>query len=140
MKIRKALGTSAALMAVLLAAAPSASAGGNWDYGTSRLKLSNGYLFTTIAADWDYPTEQPGGGVYWKMDEWYEKNGGGTITAQFGFSYHGYSYNKGWFTQNVNTTSHEFFNGLGFNDCANVVGWLAVQDQGTFYNAPVTAC
>ncbi|MGW8358440.1 hypothetical protein [Streptomyces wedmorensis] len=140
MKIRPVLGATAGLLALLTAVAPAASAGGNWDYGTSRTKLSNGYLFTQIKADWDYPIEQPDGSVYWKMNEWYDKTGGGTITAQFGFNYHGYSYSKGWFTQSAGTTSSAYFDGLGFNDCSHVVGWLAVQGQNTFYNAPVTAC
>ncbi|ROQ98238.1 hypothetical protein EDE04_4766 [Streptomyces sp. 2132.2] len=121
------------LVALGLALAPAASAG-NVDYGISMTKLSNGKLWTTIRPDNVHE------GSWWTMSETYEKTGGGTITAKLGFNYHGYSYDKGWFSQSAGTDHSEGFDWLGFDDCNDIVGWMAVQGQGTFYNAPVSIC
>ncbi len=130
----------AGLVALSAVVAPSALAGGNWSYGISKTELTNGTLWTKIQTDRNYPGTQPNGEWWWEMYESFDKRKGGAITAQFGFNYHGHSYSKGWFTQTAGTTSNERFDGLGFNDCSHVVGWLAVSGQGTFYNAPVTIC
>ncbi|MEV6584005.1 hypothetical protein AB0M92_38415 [Streptomyces sp. NPDC051582] len=121
------------LVALGLALAPAASAG-NMDYGISMTKLSNGELWTTIRPDNVHE------GTWWTMSETYAKTGGGTITAKLGFNYHGFSYDNGWFSQSSGTSHNEGFTWLGFDDCSDIVGWMAVQNQGTFYNAPVSIC
>ncbi len=133
MRIRPVLAVSAGLAALTLALAPAASARGNYLPYASKTKLSNGNLFTEITPQYD-------GTGYWRMDEWYEKTGGGTITQQLGFNYHGYSYAKGWITQTSGTSRMQNFTDLGFTDCSDVVGWMQVDGQGTFYNAPVGIC
>lgn len=137
MRIRSVMAMSSALLALGVAAAPAAFAG-NADYGISKLKLSNGTLWTQIRT---MNVEQPDGSLYWELYDSYEKKvETGSITAYMGFNYKGISYNNGWFNQSAGTTHTEGFYGLGFNDCSSVVGWMTVQGQQTFYNAPVTIC
>ncbi|MBD0672203.1 hypothetical protein BU198_16190 [Streptomyces sp. CBMA156] len=107
-------------------------AGGNAGYNCSKTGLSNGALWTCIYTQ--------SNNDYWRLIDTYTKSGGGTITAKFGFNYHGYSYEGGWFSQSSGTEKQGQFNDLGFNDCSDIVGWMAVQGQNTFYNAPVTIC
>ncbi|MEW2374414.1 hypothetical protein AB0940_34450 [Streptomyces sp. NPDC006656] len=133
MRIRPVVIMSSALLALGVGLAPAASAG-NVDYGISMTKLSNGKLWTSIRADNVHE------GSWWDMYESYEKTGGGAITAKLGFNYHGYSYDNGWFNQSSGSTHQEEFHWLGFNDCSDIVGWMAVQGQGTYYNAPVSIC
>ncbi len=133
MRLRPVLAASAALLALAVAGAPTAMASGNAGQYWSVTELTFGKFNTQIGPQND-------GTGYWWMEESYGKAGGGTITAQYGFNYNGHSYNKGWFTQQAGDNSYEHFDNLGFNDCSNVVGWLKVQNQGTFYNAPVTIC
>ncbi|MGW2540220.1 hypothetical protein ACWC5I_04935 [Kitasatospora sp. NPDC001574] len=117
--------------------ASQAVAGGNIGYNCSRTSLSNGELTTCIYSE---SYNQPDGSSYWRLVDTYKKNHGGAITAKFGFNYHGYSYENGWFNQSAGETKDSWFYGLGFNDCGSIVGWLAAQGQSTFANAPVTIC
>lgn len=70
------------------------------------------------------------------MNDWYQKKGGGTITARFGYTYRGSSKTGGWFTQGPNTTKSATWSGQTINTCDPVVGWLQVDGQQTFNNAP----
>ncbi|WP_327073195.1 hypothetical protein OG196_14205 [Kitasatospora purpeofusca] len=126
--------------AFLVAAGSSqAMAGGNYGYNCSLTSLSRGKLYTCIYTE---DLQQPDGSLYWKLVDTYEKKSdvAGTITAKFGFNYHGYSYEGGWFSQSQGETKDGWFYDLGFNDCNNIVGWMAVQGQQTFANAPVSIC
>ncbi|MCF3181966.1 hypothetical protein IPZ70_18740 [Streptomyces polychromogenes] len=136
MRIRPVAALSGALLALGIALAPAASAG-NVDYGLSMTRLGNGELWTKIRTG---NIEQPDGSLYWELFDTYKKTGGGTISAYMGFNYNGHSYNNSYFTQASGTEHQEGFYQLGFNNCNQIVGWMAVDGQGTFYNAPVSIC
>ncbi|MEZ0090491.1 hypothetical protein [Streptacidiphilus sp. EB129] len=133
MRVRRSFGVTAGALALVLIAAPAAMAGGNWSYGESRTVLSNGALYTSIEPNND-------GTGYWHLNDWYDKTGGGTISLEFGFNYHGYSYGSHWQSESAGGSNSQEFYSLGFTDCDDVVGWMAVAGQSTFYNAPVTTC
>ncbi|MFJ7272715.1 hypothetical protein ACIQV3_39835 [Streptomyces sp. NPDC099050] len=76
----------------------------------------------------------------WKVTDQYDKKGGGTITARFGFTYKGSSHTGGWFDQGPNTTKSTWWNNFYISTCEPIVGWMQVSGQQTFNNAPVTAC
>ncbi|MFB7908261.1 hypothetical protein ACFXPX_41650 [Kitasatospora sp. NPDC059146] len=130
----RVIGTALAGALLAVGGASQAMAQAKYNASTS---LSNGRLSTSISQE---DKTQPDGSAFWQLQDVYEKTGGGTITAQFGFNYHGYSYNRDWSDQSVNQTKDAWFWDLGFNDCQNVIGWMAVKGQNTFYNAPVTIC
>ncbi|GAA1012706.1 MULTISPECIES: hypothetical protein [unclassified Streptomyces] len=69
-----------------------------------------------------------------------KKRSGGTIRARFGYSYHNSTHYGSWFTQSAGTTKSAQWKNVYINDCQNLVGFLNVDGQGTFYNAPVTGC
>lgn len=132
MKLRRVATATAAALIGLGVTAPAAVAGGNYDYATSRTSLSNGYLYTQLSTGSD--------SSHMNVKDWYNKSGGGTISARFGYSYHSGTHYGSWFSQSSGTTKAAQWSNVYINDCQNVVGFLDVSGQGTFYNAPVTGC
>ncbi|WP_159073302.1 hypothetical protein [Kitasatospora fiedleri] len=139
MRTRTTVGAALAAALIVGITAPNAMAGGNWDYGVSRTALTNGELYTSLSPENGGPF-MPDGGLYWKVTDSYVKHSGGTITARFGVNWNGLSFEKGLFTQSSGTTSSATWTEMGFTDCHDIVGWIAVTGQNTFYNAPVTIC
>ncbi|MFI1761787.1 hypothetical protein ACH41H_06950 [Streptomyces sp. NPDC020800] len=131
MKLRRVATATAAALIGLGVIAPAAVAGGNFDYATSRTKLSNGYLYTQLSSGSD--------STHMNVKDWYNKDGGGTIRARFAYSYHNNTHYGAWFSQSGGTKAAQWSN-VSIPDCQNVVGFLDVSGQGTFYNAPVTGC
>lgn len=134
---RRAIASIAIAATIVLGTASSAFAGGNYDYGESRTVLSNGDLYTKI---WTNSNEQPNGSPYWTGEDIYVKTGGGAISLEFGFNYHGNSYGSDWQSESAGQTNYQEWGDLGFDDCDDIVGWMAVSGENTYYNAPVTAC
>ncbi|MFK0045607.1 hypothetical protein ACIQU4_16040 [Streptomyces sp. NPDC090741] len=108
MRIRPVLAVASVFLAATVVGAPAAMASGNAGQYWSVTELTFGKFNTMIGPQND-------GSGYWWMEESYGKAGGGTITAQYGFNYHGYSYNKGWFTQSAGDAPNR-----GDTSCASV--------------------
>ncbi|MGW5419611.1 hypothetical protein [Streptomyces sp. NPDC003943] len=133
MSIRKKVITlTAATLVALGASTPAAMAGGNFGYNASRTTLSNGYLDTNLTRGYDTN--------HWNVNDYYYKSGGGTIYAQFGYSYHSSNHYGSWFYQSAGAGKSATWKDVYIADCQNLVGFMNVSGQGTFYNAPVTAC
>ncbi|MER6979329.1 hypothetical protein [Streptomyces carpinensis] len=112
--------------------APAAMAGGNYDYGTSRTSLSNGTLWTSLTS---------GTGASWNVIDSYDKKPNtSTITALFGWTHVGTAHTGSWFTQSAGTTKSTKWSNYTLSGCNSVIGWMEVQGQQTFNNAPVTQC
>ncbi|MEW2133659.1 hypothetical protein [Streptomyces sp. NPDC005435] len=114
-------------------ATPAAMAGGNFDYGTSRTKLSNGYLYTQLTMGSPSNTTNV-------TDSYVKDSGTGTITARFGWTWNGTKHTGSWFTQAGGTTKSAKWSNYSITNCNSVIGWMEVSGQQTFNNAPVTNC
>lgn len=73
------------------------------------------------------------------MRTWYEKTGGGTITAKLGFNYAGTNTWGSTFTQSAGTTKSASWTRYWSTDCYSTVGLLSVTGQGTF-QTPAGTC
>ncbi|MFB7554541.1 hypothetical protein [Streptomyces brevispora] len=129
--VRRIAATSAAVLIGMGVIAPAATASGNFDYGTSRSKLTNGVLWTSLTSGTTAP---------WNVNVSYDKTGGGTITARFGWTHVGTKHTGSWFTQSSGTSKGSKWSNVTLSGCNPVVGWIEVQNQQTFNNAPVTQC
>ncbi|MGW1159625.1 hypothetical protein ACWD48_15680 [Streptomyces sp. NPDC002519] len=130
--VRRIVAPTAAVLIGMGVIAPAATAGGNFDYGTSRTKLTNGYLYTSLTS---------GTGASWNVADWYVKDANtSTITARFGWTHVGAVHTGSWFSQSGGTTKSAKWSNYTLSGCNSVIGWMEVQGQQTFNNAPVNQC
>ncbi|MCW5251832.1 hypothetical protein [Streptomyces sp. SHP 1-2] len=62
------------------------------------------------------------------------------ITARFGWTHVGTAHTGSWFSQSSGTTKSTKWSNYNLSGCNAVIGWMEVQGQQTFNNAPVTQC
>ncbi|MCX4747320.1 hypothetical protein OG455_17630 [Kitasatospora sp. NBC_01287] len=96
--------------------------------------LSNGTLYLSVTPDantWGN----------WDINDWYTKTGGGQISADFQYnSGSGIQNDEGTFTENKGQTKYYTWYNTGLPGCPQVVGILAVVDQGNFQTPPIYMC